>query len=559
MQKSKNRDTVWLGAVLGALCLPLLALEWNHGHYLMDDGFILAFGWRIWNGEVPYRDFIFHKTPLSLYLHSLWLLLPDNLPYIAARFGFYMQMFVTAFLPSAWAVRSGYVSGKLSSLAVIGILFLFSFHNFPPMPWYTIDANLFSTIELVLLLKSIEGATKRQQATFGLLSAICFVLAFLSKQNYAVLFLLFFGTFSFFAWRRHQSLSTVIPSVVASAITLLVAGLLLVGSGAWIDFVNQLLTLTTASAFREILLPWLIAPLLNWKFWVCALMIAVFALSSTSKLGELRPAVGTGLALIPFALMLYLARLFQHETQIGFWFFWCTTILVLTSTFQLRAKSSPREWTWAVYCWGTLLISFASSISYGWITPMLAAYGPIYAYHLERLAPRGRDHVSLQVFATMVLGFTFSVFVVARQTNLFTEQARSTQTYNLGDIYPRLEGVYSHRQIYEDYLQLNQITAAAAERFQRPVVVMPNFPLFYFLEGKRNSMTVDWWDDGDTVPHMEKLLTELKTKKPLILLQTCYSIYEEGCAEDRDLIPKWVKTHSKVLIETPKFSLVSLD
>jgi hypothetical protein len=91
MQISKRHETVLLVAVLGALCLPLLALEWNRGHYLMDDGFILAFGWRIWNGEVPYRDFIFHKTPLSLYLHSLWLLLPNNLTYLAPRFGFYLQ------------------------------------------------------------------------------------------------------------------------------------------------------------------------------------------------------------------------------------------------------------------------------------------------------------------------------------------------------------------------------------------------------------------------------------------------------------------------------------
>jgi hypothetical protein len=83
----------------------------------------------------------------------------------------------------------------------------------------------------------------------------------------------------------------------------------------------------------------------------------------------------------------------------------------------------------------------------------------------------------------MVLVFTFSIFLVSRQTNLFTEQARSAQTYNLGGNLSETAGLYSNRQTYEDYLQMNQIAAAAAARFQRPVVVMPNFLCSIFSRG----------------------------------------------------------------------------
>jgi hypothetical protein len=261
------------------------------------------------------------------------------------------------------------------------------------------------------------------------------------------------------------------------------------------------------------------APFLHLRSLLGALLMTVFALGSTKKLGKLSTAVEIGLAMIPFIVFSYFGRLFQHETQVGFWIFWVTAILVLTFTLQLSTKSSQREWVWAVY----------------------------------------RSYVAQKVVAAMVLVFTFSIFLVSRQTNLFTEQARSAQTYNLGEIYPRLEGLYSNRQTYEDYLQMNQIAAAAAARFQRPVVVMPNFPLFYFLEGKRNPMTVDWWNDGDTQPHREKLQAELLQKNPLILFQKCLSVYEEGCDPDSELVPQWVLNHSKVLIETGRFSLVTLQ
>ncbi len=562
MQKSNQQNVVFLCAVLAGLCLPLLALEWNHGHFLMDDGFILAFAWRIWNGEVPYRDFIFHKTPLTLYLHSLWLLLPDNVPYIGARFGFYLQMFLIALLPAAWALRRGYFTARLPSLALVGILFLFSFHNFPPMPWYTVDANFFSVLALVLLLMAVEKTDTRQQITLGSLSAFCCTLAFLSKQNYTPLIILFFAVFGAFSWNRHRSLRPVLPSVLVVGVTLLIPATLLVASGAWSDFFGQLLVLATGSAIHDKALGPFFVPFVNWKFLICAGMTTAFAYgSSGAKLGKHSFAIANGLAIIPFILLAYFARLFQHGTQVGFWIFWCTMTLAVSSTWAARRNSTTQERLWLIYTWGALLISIASSISYGWITPLLAAavYGPIYAHHLERVLPPKRQGVAQHVLAITLLLFTFSIFFLSRQTNLFTEEARHTQTYNLGDIYKRLEGVYTHRQIYEDYLQMHSITAAATEKYSRAVVVMPNFPLFYFLEGTRNPTRVDWWDDGDTVPHFARLKAELSQEKPLILFQKCIGSWEEGCDPDRELIPQWVLKHSKVLLETPRFSLLALD
>jgi hypothetical protein len=57
------------------------------------------------------------------------------------------------------------------------------------------------------------------------------------------------------------------------------------------------------------------------------------------KSGKLSTAAEIGLAMIPFIVFSYFGRLFQHETQVGFWIFWVTAILVLTFTLHLVQKS----------------------------------------------------------------------------------------------------------------------------------------------------------------------------------------------------------------------------
>src|SRR3990172_5211539 len=119
-----------------------------------DEDFTFSLGYRIWNGQLPYRDFIYIRPPLSPMIQAgIISVVPIDLAFLASRLYFYIGVFVysyvAAMLIGQYFELSGYGTNKyyLATLA-----FVLSVHNFPPMPWHTTDGILFSTIAMYLLL-----------------------------------------------------------------------------------------------------------------------------------------------------------------------------------------------------------------------------------------------------------------------------------------------------------------------------------------------------------------------------------------------------------------------
>lgn len=92
-------DGTWekLLALCGALCVLLPTSPWNMPFTFKDSGVFLYFGWRILNGELPYRDMWDHKPPVIFYVNALGLAFADN-----SRWGVWLielaALFFAAFL-----------------------------------------------------------------------------------------------------------------------------------------------------------------------------------------------------------------------------------------------------------------------------------------------------------------------------------------------------------------------------------------------------------------------------------------------------------------------------
>lgn len=65
-------------SLLGALCVLLPTSPWNLQFAYRDSGVFLYTGWRILNGELPYRDIWDHKPPVIFYINALGLSLSDG-------------------------------------------------------------------------------------------------------------------------------------------------------------------------------------------------------------------------------------------------------------------------------------------------------------------------------------------------------------------------------------------------------------------------------------------------------------------------------------------------
>jgi hypothetical protein len=167
-----------------------------------DDGFIMGYAWRIFNGEVPYKDFIYVRPPLSLYLHSMeFHLFPADFVYIGARSIAVLQVFfysmISSFLLNEINDKISYVSYNWKVWGSVGFLLSISFIT--PMPWHTIDGLFFSTIALFFISKKghltvfvagllIFGACMTKQSFYPLLVAFPVGLALMNRRNEAITF-----------------------------------------------------------------------------------------------------------------------------------------------------------------------------------------------------------------------------------------------------------------------------------------------------------------------------------------------------------------------------------
>ena len=79
--------------MFGVLGVLLPASPWNMPLTYKDSGVFLYIGWRILNGEIPYRDIWDHKPPVIFYINALGLAITNH-----SRWGVWLVEFAALFL-----------------------------------------------------------------------------------------------------------------------------------------------------------------------------------------------------------------------------------------------------------------------------------------------------------------------------------------------------------------------------------------------------------------------------------------------------------------------------
>ncbi len=164
-------------AVLGTLCVLLPTSPINMQFTYRDSGVFLYVGWRILNGELPYRDIWDHKPPVIFYINALGLAITDG-----SRWG----VWLLEFLSLSFAAFVGY---KIVQKALGAIPALFSTLFWLLTLMFVIQGGNLTT-EYTLPLQFVVlwlAATTLEKPTFhywhwfliGLIGAV----AFFTKQT----------------------------------------------------------------------------------------------------------------------------------------------------------------------------------------------------------------------------------------------------------------------------------------------------------------------------------------------------------------------------------------
>ena len=142
----KYRDSLaWLVAVVVPVAYVLCYTP--YGMDTTDFGYFYGYGWRILEGQMPYRDFYYIKPALPLYWHAFWMwLAPENGNILFGKIGFVAEMLATAWFAALYLHKIFKLPVSLPLLATCG--FVFGIHSFPHMPWHTADGVLFCAAAL---------------------------------------------------------------------------------------------------------------------------------------------------------------------------------------------------------------------------------------------------------------------------------------------------------------------------------------------------------------------------------------------------------------------------
>lgn len=146
------------GFLLGAFVLAAHLLYSPLGFNPTDDGLQLAFARRVADGEVPHRDFISVRPPLSYYLWAPALLLGDHV-ILGARAVVWLEWALVTWIWTRLMVRRvlRHALMPAEELALAAVGFMVGSHSFALMPWHTVDGLLLLSVGLALTKSRCAG------------------------------------------------------------------------------------------------------------------------------------------------------------------------------------------------------------------------------------------------------------------------------------------------------------------------------------------------------------------------------------------------------------------
>ena len=478
---------------------------------------MLAYSWRLAQGEVPYRDFLFVRTPLTPYLHSPALLLPDGWQIQAGRLAFSLELALSGLLPTLWASARLGLRATPRSLALAAICFLFAVHNFPPMPWPTVDAVLFASAGATAFLFSLE-AGPRSALALRASASVLLALAVLAKQAFAPLPVLL-AAYALVEAGRARSPGRLVASVVPGALVGLAMIAALAAAGALPAFLQQIGEPTRLRPSVEI--PWSGDPVsVGLAPYVRALspaaivlMLAAFTLAwsrdAAAPTGSLLRRVSSAVLFAAFAALAVEAQFdtFSAGRQLSW------MLVAALGALLLRMRDRADRLTCTAYVC-ILAIAWCASLSFAYQTPLLGLAGAGFLF--ERAfgrTPWPAERLAVALAAALVL-----VSVLTLQLDRpYRDVPRAGQTADLGEIYPRFGRLLTNPANHERFRELRELATRHASR--ESFVVIPDYPLISFLAGVRSPLSLDWLQPQEYLGNEGRLLDELVTRRPVVLIQ----------------------------------------
>ncbi|MDQ6723325.1 MAG: hypothetical protein M3Z01_03560 [Thermoproteota archaeon] len=476
-----------------------------YGYNDADDGYTLALSWRIINGEIPYRDFIMVRPPLSPLFHALFLyIIPNDYQIIFDRFFCYL-LFALSSLLGAYTIDKafGLKDFKINPSLLATVGFVFSVNCFPPMGWHTIDAIFFASIGIYILVCFSSTYSVIIGLLFLFLSALC-------KQPFYLMPIA--GVV--FVSLLHKNWNKTIISIISILVFTSVFFLILYKEDALKNFIElttgstKLVELLSAGFINYIAVNplYLILLLASWL-----ILKNPFKFKYLSLNRDLVPYFFISiLLLIPLARFIYILLFKEVTYQTSFSGNAIGKILFLITIFALVANIS-REKKW-ITLWFLILVSWCSSISWGNKTPALFSLPFIFGFLLvSNQFFRVKNIANLAMYI-LVLGTV--TYLIAYQKP-YCNPLRQELTYKIDHLFPKLKNIKVSKEIHDKYTELAELIIKYGNNFK----TLPGMPLSNYLTNTKSPIVIDWVFNAETNNINSDIINGLKFKKTIIFME----------------------------------------
>jgi hypothetical protein len=540
---------LFLGIVVG-YCLFYAPYGVNE----TDGGFLTGLAWQVLQGKMLYQDMVYVRPPLPVWLRALEIkLLPEHFAVLGERWIFYGKIALYSALSAVILVADA----RRWQLATLG--FVVSAHCYPAMAWHTVDGILFAVLALFFTFK--------KSITYLVFAGICLFCSLLCKQSFYPLLPLFVLFLFFEPEQRWKRMIVLVGACLLCFVLFylyldqnkILTGFIQMTSGAASG--GQALQHGILDYFRitpELALPslLLLSPV-AWWFWKgknrrlaqVAWSLWLFALVATYVLVTWLRQEHT----VPFA-----------QSRIMFWVagMWCLRPLFFLGASKFRgfqmnsqiptdpsAGFLPLKIARANRLHLVLLgISWCAAVSWGYNLPILFATPWVWAgMEVTRMLEQGsRPFRFLKYSGFMMLFATLFAFRIGYEF-VYRDGRRSDMTEAMGEIFPRLSGIYSDRETAELYQDLKALSGRYGPNF----TILPAFPQANFLTNTKAPLPLDWVVNRETNNNNALVFMDLKEKNPIIFIQKAF---QEKLKTDPELeVTRWLLDHGQIIEETPHF------
>lgn len=498
------RKRVADGSLLfGLLPIVYFLLYGFDGFADTDQGFVPGLAWRVHQGQVPYLDFIYVRPPLTPVLHALELWLwPLEGQMLGMRFDFYLMMAGSVLFGILTLRRWFDFHGLGIQPWMLGVLaFLFGVHNFPAMPWHTVDGIFFGSLGIWL----VTHPNSVWQMVFGLFAL---ALAGLAKQPFAVMLPLGFLWIIWAQYRQNKILKISLIAIGGMATT---TGclLLLLPNGFAKAMLNQV---SGASSWSDLANVGFIGYLLPLAFFIVStgVLFKLGGKANPSRQIWLGRALLAGLALIPMAHAgLAFWKMEFVPPRLGY----CHVLLLAGFAYAIL-QWRPYQRVSASALLMMCALSWASSISWGYAMPAQFALPGLFGFFgLLRMALPGFKigNVAMRWLAGLVfVGFFLLNLLPYRDAPRWELKAGA------GEIFPQLAGISVGPETLEKLHSLKALDLT----YNGKIAIFPAQPGFSYLTQRQPMLDVDWEHDAEIGPaNMAAFLQDLNTSSIFVAIE----------------------------------------